>query len=587
MVIGAIETNYYELWGVECHYECSQVLPHLIAVYDFRDVPDWEGCVVKHKDEEHPGCTIYQGVGPYCYSVILGIVRDCYPEPCRTYAAEIKYSCEQNGFWSLDNVATGYFINIWNPLVAPVDAIFAWITWYYNESSDKYYGFLYYLDCECVDQLLASGEFDDAPDSPEDFGWRFYRSGAACDDSCSANFTRLYQEATINGWIVYAEDPWVRRTSDFYSCYRFDMGVLRFKLSADTGSSIVGLDCNCQRVTYTDNYDLYARAYSYYEACACFDIRVMLLNNPQMFGVVDISFGDDTVRKLTTINGTVDYNDYLQRGPGGGDYTYCDYRHMYVIFDNTCIGMTTYDWNGRTIEPEQMIYCFYPDGSYELKEYGHSFEFVGKMKPFSTIPENNAKWPGINHDWKGDRYVWYYYGNESFDYYEIAATWSKSDAESALAEWEAEHGPYKLSIEAEFQRNTVSQPSFGPNHDEYLVQGGVYQYPNWPEADGMWHAVAPHYHSDTNIAYCLSYAETNKGYIINGQDGFHECMDVAGLNSFLNTGGISGTVYNDGCPLYPVRVCYEVKLSMGGCEGQAWWDNIMEQYEHDDEQSSQ
>ena len=138
----------------------------------------------------------------------------------------------------------------------------------------------------------------------------------------------------------------------------------------------------------------------------------------------------------------------------------------------------------------------------------------------------------------------------------------------------------------------------------------------------MWDVYAPHdeFGSGDDIVYNVNFAPTNKGFIVNGRDGYSDTLDIDGFtDSILNWTsppteqdildeyesvsakcgeGVEREVCSEGSvkyiglggvimeiPMYDMTYIIQTDESMGGCHDSEWWDAIMSQY--DDESASE
>lgn len=559
--ISIISANYLEITGIGCGEDCTFTEPHLLGVYDnteFYQRTGITGCVAKTVDWYYDCFSYYGSVDCFDWELICQEAI-CDEDVCKRRRSSIIDYCQANGFPC--NEQTGWLYPT-NNVSAMQPVTMHWITSYFDISIGAYTANLHYLDCSCHAQILVSGEFQSPPSSIAAFGYKFVQSAYACDTGCRSLLMALTIQAQEEGWTLHGEGVLVSRVSSNYSCYDYNTAT-RAQMCADTGESFILITCDCQRAVVDSNYSL--RAYVETYACACFDMRQLLIEYPAMFGVVDISFGDDTV----VTNGTGSYWDYLSRNSYGH---YCDYRNMYVIFDTTCTGVNT--------SYPRSIVEFYWDAQLsravaEVKQGGPTtMAFVGKIKPFTTYADNAAIWPGSRLDWRGQGYMWYWYRNWNPEE-EPCCCGSPSDyypCPSASCQ-----EPIKVAVEIGiFSLMERPHVSFGPDYTLTLVPGRT--------EDGCYYS--PYWKYDDSVLYCLCYTTTNKGIIVNGQDGFSPCVTLKGYGDIPVGNAISYVAGTDNYPEEDEEICVNVNESMGGCMGADWWEDVMEEYSHEEPSSN-
>jgi hypothetical protein len=484
---------------------------------------------------------------------------------CDDVIAQKIAACEAAGAYYMRQ--PGFLYSLVDTTEEVIASIFHWISWTYDASRTIYVCNLNYLDCDCEEVLLLTMEFAAPPATIDLFGYAFLPNSSACAGGCKEQIATLIAQAVASGWTIKGGGVIVQKTSSEYPCYRFDLPVIKVALLVDTGSSFYYIGCDCSRGSITSNYAKYG--YLEYDSCDCFDIRELVLTYPEAFAIEDVSFGEDTIyHYFNTDAGSDYYDDFISYNHSyQGDAWYCDYTTMYIVVDNTKVGYS--NSNPMT------MWTFGVAGNPRFNFGYKSIEFVGKIQPFTTIEDNRAIW-GANTslEWKGNTILWDYSEDQEWEW-DIASYYSKSEAESALAEYESSHAPINIEMTSFGPIDQATpEASFGPTYSHHLVSGNVV----YSSADNKWHVIASHYESNVKRVYGLNYIPTSKGFLVNPSQSFNRCITIEGTENVPQ--GVSALD-----PHSSVTKCIEEK-GMGGCQTKEWWDVIIGQYSEDEEESA-
>lgn len=559
-----------------------------------------------------------------------GLLLGCC-DSCEILVASVIEACERRGYYYLRK--TGYLYHLTDTSKPLVASTLHWITW--TIENDVYVWRLNSIDCDCQRQVVAEVRGVSVT-SIADFGYGFFASEDACDGLCEDEIAILVAQAVSNGWTILGAGVLCRRTSAQYSCYRFDFDKIPVSLCIDTGTSIKYVGCTCYiGEIESSNYGLWG--YLEYDACRCLDIRELMLAYPAEFGVDDVSFGDDTVYTYdkSQSTGFVETYSCLERSTSY-DTWFCDYRNMYVIFDNSCIGRPSD--SGYSYTPDYFLMKFDTNGrwlggdSYPLKYEdvtNGTLYFDGKIQPFTTSEHNKEVWPHSNlMNWKGLTIRWIarnsnnYMGGDAYASYH-----SQSDAQTELER--LNNLPNKYGSNS-FEASCNSQTYFyepkasvtPPNFSGTPVEGRI-EYNN--DTD-MWDVYAPHMEFGADghgVVYNLNFTMTNKGFLVNGGGSFSDtlavygftdtipswtyppteqqlitqyevsmarCHSVEGLPTPCPEGTVKKISFGDSImeiPLYDMSYKVTSDESMGGCQSKEWWDAIIGQYEDEPENVSE
>ena len=556
----------------------------------------------------------------------------CGDMTCDDIIAQKIAACEAAGAYYMRQA--GFLYSLVDTTEEVIASIFHWISWTYDASRTIYVCNLNYLDCDCEEVLLLTMEFAAPPATIDLFGYAFLPNSSACAGGCEEQIATLIAQAVASGWTLHGEGVMVRKTSVDYPCYRFDLTKIPVMACADTGSSFVYITCDCYRSDITgDSYQLFRHLQ--YTGCECFDIRELILTYPDVFGVDDVSFGDDTVytRDASPGGGSI-YTYMCIPHSTSYDSYYCDYRNLYVIFDNTRIGMPTMRYYSYT--PSAFLLEFdtngrWLDGGGEPLKYDDitngTLTFEGHVRPFTSSEENLLIWPHASSiNWKGLTIRWSarnsnsFYGGSSY----VGSYYSQSDAQAELDR--LNNLPNKYGSNS-FDASCNSQTYFyepkasviPPNYTATPVEGRI----EYNQNTAMWDVYAPYYsfgQNGDNVVYNINFAMTNKGFLVNGQSGYSDRLDVAG---FLDTipewtsppteaSVISG--YSDtytkcldpttweqppcpegtekdtenaaimSIPMYDMAFLLTIDEDMGGCMDSDWWQAVIEASEPEEEE---
>lgn len=565
-----------------------------------------------------------------------GLLLGCC-DSCEILVASVIEACERRGYYYLRK--TGYLYHLTDTSKPLVASTLHWITWTIED--DVYVWRLNSIDCDCQRQIVAEVRGVSVT-SIADFDYGFFASEDACDGLCEDEIAILVAQSINNGWTILGAGVLARRTSAQYSCYRFDLDKIPVSLCIDTGTVYKYVGCTCYTGEVSANYyALYG--FLEYDACRCLDIRELMLAYPAEFGVDDVSFGDDTVytSDKSQSGGYVYTESCLQHSTSYNTW-FCDYRNMYVIFDNSCIGMPNDEYeSGGSYIPDYFLMEFDANGRWlggdsrplrYASVINGTLYFDGKIQPFTTSEYNKEIWPHSGQmNWKGLTIRWiarnsnnYMGGGGAYDSY-----YSQSDAQAELERLNNLPNKYGYnSFEAVTTngiyfyepKTSVTPPNFSPTHVEGRVE--------YNQNTDMWDVYAPHdeFGNDDTV-YNLNFAETNKGFIINGQNGFHDTLDVYGfldslshwttppteqsiIDEYQNVltrcydseqgmesmcpEGAEKTVGGNGAfesimsiPMHDMSFIIIPDESMGGCQSKEWWDAIIGQYEDESENVSE
>lgn len=480
----------------------------------------------------------------------------CGDMTCDDIIAQQIAVCEQTGAYYLHQ--TGFLYSLTDPSAEVIPSIFHWIDWTYDSVRLIYVCHLKYLDCDCEKVTLATAEFAAPPATIDLFGYAFLPNSSACAGGCEEQIATLIAQAVASGWTLHGEGVMVRRNSTQNSCYLFHDSMSVY-IVADTGSAFKYVACDCSTGEISSSYySLYK--YLEYSACDCIDERELILTYPEVFGVEDVSFGDDTVWATRSSATSAEWHSCGIFGQ------YCDYRTMYFIVDNVCVGRQ-YGTGDKT------ILRFQYDGRWDVnwRTSTYDIQFKGHVPPFSTQADNNARWTNFNFSWHGSTTT---YADASGNEYDEGPFYSKADAEA----WLANH-PDVIKIPIDAWVSETTEPLSPVAFTLPTIIEGRVEYNDYEE---MWYAYMPHYGG--GVFYRIQIILTNKGYLVNGVDGFQECVLVKGWGALQDYGWVS--VFQGNPPEDDTNECTDIEEDMGGCMDAEWWQAVIEDSEEEEEEDN-
>ena len=568
--------NYFELWGIPCGEDCDTATPQLIGVYNTMwayEKYGWVGCYwSEFLEDDPPSCRTWLGVDPQCGFIIIGREQLCVEDPCRARMLEIVKECSHHGYWH--DRGTGWLYRT-DDLSNMTPVIFTWVSWYRSETTGKYKGWLRALDCNCYEMLIATAEnLTEQPRSPEVFGYKFLAASSACDDdNCQAKITAFLELANQNGWPVRGEGITASRAM----CWGDDNHVFgdwyvysgsRYLMCADAGDQFYMLGCRCSIIqvpkrylpnspadpaTNPGDYTIYIE---YPNACECVDTRELYLTYPDVFGILDISYGNHSKYQYTytepvwdpetgePTGETITRSAYgicdnpahtlaaCCQGQQGGIRTlannYIDYRsfcYVQKVFDSDCqqkVRIGRLDPQGSRVA-----------GSWSGAGPYDSAEFVGHLVPFTRDPDIMPWDNGFSFE--GQIYQW---------------TWSSSSGTGGGDAW-------TQCFQSQTERDSVcaytppqptdlqfcdvahGMPGYAPRVSPPDTTATLVPCRTWEETD-QWGqpsycAINAHWEvgrqvgEDQWIVYREQYIETSKGWLRYGVPGYAGSFTLYGI----------------------------------------------------------
>ena len=432
-----------------------------------------------------------------------------------------------------------------------------------------------YVDCGCTTGHSGSRYSDELPAT-----WSLHELAGLCSNPECEKALILMQQAQEQGWTVYDEgllitlaecNEGTETFGDWYNSYT------ACKMCADAGDCFYVVDCSCnvsryaklkhenQPVNPTTNPADYHDYLEYPNACTCLDRRELYLTYPDVFGIVDVSYGNHS--KYRWYSGTstgVNYcSEIMKTNPSclqdqlGGYRTlmrnYIDYRsfcYAYKVFTNSCQQKVKV---GR-IDP-QGSYA----GSWSNSNTYDSVEFIGHLEPFAVDPDTNFTFGGQVYYWYPDVWV------PEMEWFQ-----SQSDAQnlcnSSTPTPPVNPQPYDVCHgQPEFGQR-ISPPDYTTTlkpckFETRTDQWGETEYGCRPAYYGVGVEVS----EDSWCMYREQYIETNKGWLRYGVSGY--------VPQFLLYG-----VHGDPVEEWEQGICYNQTLvahvdeDMHGCDPDFEWD---------------
>lgn len=321
------------------------------------------------------------------------------------------------------------------------------ITGYVNESDSSSSPAMWYayVDCGCTTGHTGS-RYSDLLDSTDSL----HELSGLCSNPECEKVLILMQQAQEKGWTVYDEGLLITLATcnegtetfgDWYDSYQ------SCKLCADAGDCFYVADCSCnvsryaklkhenQPVNPTTNPANYRDYIEYPNACTCVDKRELYLTYPDVFGIVDVSFGNhskyyatttstcetydeeqETYVEKTTTTETYDICSQIIKSQGNNMITitnnYIDYRTFCYIrkclYSNDGGGYCVPKVCVQGVQVRWISPAGSPAGSWNYYSGERTYdtaEFVGHVQPF-TRDNDIRSWDG-GWDFAGNFVQWY------------------------------------------------------------------------------------------------------------------------------------------------------------------------------------
>jgi len=457
-----------------------------------------------------------------------------------------------------------------------------------SDSDSSNNGYLMYEPCDNCGCYLSTLSLD---------GKSIIELAGICNEECDKYFA-LRASARKHGWEWHEEGLWVGKLrtntnpviySDWWQLPQ-SAANMHGRISGDikcvaiNGDVAYEVHCNCTfhtRYLTQDSYGVdvplslnYWRYIEYEGACNCIDVRELALNYPDVFGITDISYGNNTV-----IRGT---NIYHSSDPMAGDYTTIsettmgdhtnDNKDMYWEKRAMCLIYKVLDDNGNVRYGYGMMT---PEGSpiadkWRNQNYSYSTaEFTGHAMPFTrnVIGDMDWTWSGRIVSWEGGGMGYapsecYTSSQDAWDYatsgrYLDPQTpfCTNGDAHPLTARLSPPYFGEEQMKAAKVEYNPrLSKPYCG--YKAVWVKGQVRSDETWPD-------------SKYYVNYREQWIETNEGLLRKGLSSYEASFFLYG---YVDHGGISGS--NCGYPRDTTITAQVIDTDMHPCEGhEVDWQN--------------
>ena len=491
--------------------------------------------------------------------------------------------------------------HMWEPEYFRYQPFLQAIKW---QSSETGYS-VTYIDCDC--------EYIDTHDLGADETCLEYAGICTLEDPCIP-LMLLHNRAVVNGWAWLDEGILVHRaictneynwSHAFGDWYVYD-GYSRYMAAADAGDRYYVVGCSCyvsevlkaysssdpvDPATNPADYNMYME---YPGACDCVDKRELYLTYPELFGIVDISYGNHSKYRYTytaeiwdpetgeptgetetrTAFGICD--DTAQtaaaccQGQAGGVRTlsnnYIDYRsfcYIYKSFDSNCQqGLRI----GR-IDPRNS----YIANSWSGAGPFQNAEFVGHVEPFTKDPDIRS-WDG-GFSFEGQIYQWYWdsMGGGGEAWTECFYSEAERDAVCAAT-------PPPQPTNLRFCDVSHGMPGFAPRVSPPDTTTTLIPCESWDETEQdpiLYCAINAHWKVGRQvgenqwIVYREQYIETNKGWLRYGESGYVPSFTLYGIDGPQPDNPDDDYYYGYGC--YDRVLTAHVDEDMHGCTPDMDW----------------
>lgn len=442
-----------------------------------------------------------------------------------------------------------------------------------------------YVDCGCSTGHTGSRYSDELPST-----WSLHELSGLCSNPECEQLLILMQQAQEQGWTMYGEGILVHLAkcdgSDVFGDWYVYEGS-SFKACADAGDKYYVVSCGCsvsevdklyypsRPVDPVTNPADYATYIEYEGACTCVDRRELYLTYPDVFGIVDVSYGNHSKYRYTssyydhdegrtvTSTGVSFCSDTAQTSPSCEQGQMGGYRtltHNFIEYRSFC-----YAYKVLTDSCQQKVKVgrIDPQGSYagswSNSNTYDSVEFIGHLEPFAVDPDTNFTFGGQ---------VYYWYPEINLTWWEWFSTQREAQelCNSSTPTPPVNPQPYDVCHgQPEFGQR-ISPPVYTTTlkpckFDTRTDQWGETEYGCRPAYYGVGVEVS----EDSWCMYREQYIETNKGWLRYGVSGY--------VPQFLLYG-----VHGDPVEEWEQGICYNQTLvahvdeDMHGCDPDFEWD---------------
>ncbi len=270
----------------------------------------------------------------------------------------------------------------------------------------------------------------------------------------------------------------------------------------------------------------------------CSDIRELLLDYPEMFGVEEIAWSSDqkvrtSASTVTTIYSLLGYGD-----------DYIDYRTLCVVRKNCCGGWKLCAYNDRNSR--------WGDECWDYPDYKP--EFLGERTTWGVDPDL-----GGTYNRTGHVVAWWRICNESFqqcfdnqqdaeDYYNEYCTHPIKMPPCGIRDYfqEAHESVLTPSLEMEYITGGVEEVV---HQDEWEDPDGETHIDTWSEwcvTPDIWCPVGGFQGYYGTAIYFVNWLYTNNGILVNGEEGYQQSITILGIGEYGgNCMGHSGVPEQD------------------------------------------
>ena len=471
----------------------------------------------------------------------------------------------------------------------------------YIETIDEYNAFSYskfkrllldvdeyiYLDCACDSvQYGRLGQNDSI----------HALTGICSNPDCEKVFV-LRKSALDNGWLWHDEGILVHLAYDMHYDEQTWEPVFVFGdwydsrdrhaylACAEAENCFYVVSCGCNGIETIDknSIDWYTpalpedfRLYMEYEgACSCVDERELLLEYPDLFGVIEISYGNNSKYSYTL---TTSYEDIIYN-PETGDYewgTITNTTNGYNVVgkrtgnygQDMFLDYRTFCWIGKHLDSDgtQKVHVRYispngsPAGNWDSDYYSDrvydTASFVGYVYPFETDTDTGMQWWGQYYQWRSESYA--------FDEYYA----TEAEAQEACGN----HTPSTPTVcgISDYDGPRYA-PCVTPPDTTLTLHEGYVHYETW-SPDYPWVCSPPYYTmgvaigEGVTVVYRVQWIQTNLGILRSGESDYLPSFVLYGLHGSHGNSNWQSCYDHSGAPYEDETILATlIDTDMHGC----------------------
>lgn len=431
-------------------------------------------------------------------------------------------------------------------------------------------------------------------------------TGICSNPECEKVFI-LRQSAIAHGWAWYDEGVLVHLAYSmhydeqtwepvFFFGDWYDSGSRTAYLAcAETPDCFYAVSCGCQSITRInkDSIDWYTPIdmpedfwhYLEYEgACSCVDERELLLEYPDVFGVLEISYGNNSKYAYTQTTTYEDmiYNDQTGEYEWGtitnttNGFNVCGHRtgnygqDLFLDYRTFCwIGKHIADGGTQNVCVRWISPAGSPAGDGTGDRIYDSASFTGYVYPFETDNDTGMQWWGQYYQWRSEAYAFDEYYQTEAEAQEACA--SRIPAQPSVCGISGYDGPRYA-------------PCVTPPDTTLTLHAGRVHYETW-SVDYPWVCSPPYYTmgqaigEGVTVVYRVQWIQTNLGILRSGESQYLPSFTLYGLHGSHGNQDWESCYDHSGAPYEDTTITATlIDSDMHGCHDVDWQQSDSESY---------